>query len=51
MSSSERYMMGQDDLLDPSNSVVDKNNQFFKIELETDATIESLATLTVYNWQ
>ncbi len=43
------YVMGQDNSLDPSNAVVDKDDRFFAIELETEATIKSLATLTVYN--
>ncbi len=49
--SSEGHMMGQDNPLDSSNVAVDKDNRFFKIKLETDATIKYLATLTVYNWQ
>lgn len=51
MGSSERYVMGQENLLEPSNAIVDKDKQFFEIELETNATIESLATLTIYYWQ
>ena len=45
-------MIGQNNLLKLSNiTVINKNKQFFKIELETDAIIKSLATLTIYNWQ
>ncbi len=44
-------MIGQDNLLEPSNVAVDKDDRFFEMKLETNATIESLATLTVYNWQ
>ncbi len=50
-SSSEGHVMGQDDPLDPSNAAVDKDDRFFEMELETDAIIESLSTLTVYNWR
>ncbi len=37
--------------MDPSNAIVDEDDRFFEMELETDATIESWATLTVYNWR
>ncbi len=50
-SSSEGYVMGQDDPLDPNNATVNEDDRFFEMELETDAIIESLATLTVYNWR
>ena len=50
-SSSKKYVMGQDNPLDPSNIAVDKDKRFFKMELKTDAIIKSLATLTIYNWQ
>ncbi len=50
-SSSEGHVMGQNNPLDPSNSAVDEDDRFFEMELETDAIIESLATLTVYNWR
>ncbi len=50
-SSFEGYMIGQDDSLDSSNAAVDEDDRFFEMELETDATIKSLATLTVYNWR
>ena len=51
MDSFKRHVMGQDNLLDPSNATIDKDNRLFKMELKIDATIKSLATLTVYNWQ
>ncbi len=50
-SSSKGHVMGQNDPLDQSNAAVDEDDRFFKMELETDTTIESLATLTVYNWR
>ncbi len=52
MSGSEENVMEQDDPLEPSNAVVnDKDKQFFEMRLETNATIENLATLTIYNWR
>ncbi len=50
-SSSKRQVIGQDDSLDPNNAAVDKDNRFFEMELETDTTIKSLTTLTIYNWR
>lgn len=47
----EGYIIGQDNLLNRSNAIVNKNNRFFKIELETDTIIKNLVTLTVYNWR
>lgn len=45
-------MIEQANPLDPSNAEVDNvANQFFEMGLETNAIIESLATLTLYNWQ
>ncbi len=44
-------MIEQYDSLDPSNTAIDEDDRFFEIELETDANIESLTTLTVYNWR
>ncbi len=50
--SSEENMMEQDNLLEPSNTTInDENEQFFEMELEIDATLKNLATLTIYNWQ
>ena len=50
--SSEENVMEQDDPLEPSNAAVDdEDQQCFEMGLETDATIESLATLTIYNWR
>ncbi len=49
--SSEGHVIGQDDPSDPSNTAVDKDDRFYKMELETNATIKSLATLTIYNWR
>ncbi len=49
---SEKNVMEQDDPLEPSNAAVnDEDKQFFEIGLETNATIENLATLTIYNWR
>ncbi len=49
---SEENVMEQDDPLEPSNTAVDdKDEQFFEMGLETNATIENLATLTIYNWR
>lgn len=43
-------MMEQDNLLELSNNVIaNKDKQFFKIGLETDITIKTLAILTIYN--
>lgn len=42
----------QANLLKPSNAKLNNvDKQIFEMGLETDATIESLATLTIYNWQ
>ena len=44
--------MEQANSLESSNIKVNNiDNQFFEIRLETNATIKSLATLTLYNWQ
>ncbi len=49
---SEKDVMGHDNPLEPSNATVtNENKQFFKMRLETDATIKNLAILTIYNWQ
>ena len=51
-SSSEKNVMEQANPLELNNAEVDNvNKQFFEIGLETDTTIKSLATLTLYNWQ
>ncbi|MCJ1349552.1 hypothetical protein MMC31_007793 [Peltigera leucophlebia] len=48
----EKNVMEQADPLEPSNAEVDiVNEQFFEMELETHATVESLVTLTIYDWQ
>ncbi len=52
MGSSEGDVMRQNNLLQPSNATVtDKDKQFFEMRLKTNTTIESLATLTIYNWR
>ncbi len=52
MGGSEKNVMEQDDPLEPSNAAVDdEDEQFFEMGLETNATIENLATLTIYNWR
>ena len=44
--------MEQANPFEPRNSEVDDiDEQFFERGLETDVTIKSLATLTLYNWQ
>lgn len=46
--SSKENVIELDNLLEPSNTVVnDKNEQFFEMGLKTNATIKSLATLTI----
>ncbi|MCJ1342680.1 hypothetical protein MMC31_000867 [Peltigera leucophlebia] len=50
--SSEEDVMEQADPLKPSNAEVDNvDEQFFEMGLETHATVESLVTLTIYNWR
>ena len=51
-SSLEENVIEQANLLEPSNTKLDDiDKQFFEMGLEIDATIESLAILTIYNWQ
>lgn len=51
MDSFDKNMIKQDDLLELINVAIDnKDKQFFKIRLETDAIIKNLATLIIYNW-
>lgn len=50
MDSTEENMMGQDNLLESSYTIVNnKDEQFIEMRLETNATIKSLATFTIYN--
>lgn len=50
--SSQENLIEYDNPLKPSNSAInDQNKQSFEIRFKTDATIESLVTLTIYKWQ
>lgn len=44
--------MEETNTLEPSNAKVDNvDEQFFEIRPETNTTIKSLATLTLYHWR
>ncbi len=50
--SQKENVMEEDIIMNPDDiGIDDVNKQYYNMELDTDAFIKNLVTLTVYNWQ